>query len=185
MKPTLTHEDYVRAAAVLGVQVAVIKAVAAVEAPRGGFLASGEPTILYERHIFSRLTGGKYDNKWPSISNRIPGGYIGGYAEHLRLQRAVELDRDAALQSASWGKFQIMGFNYAACGCKTLQEFINLVYRSEQAQLGLFINFLRSQGLVKYSKALDFTGFARRYNGPAYARYSYDVKLRAAYRRYL
>lgn len=181
---TLTHSDYLRAAHVLGVEVAAIKAVAEIEAPRGGFLVSGEPTILYERHIFSRLTNRRYDNQYPTISNRIPGGYIGGIAEHLRLQRAVELDRDAALQSTSWGKFQIMGFNYAACGCKTLQEFINLVFRSEQAQLGLFVNFLRSQGLVKYLKAKDFTGFARRYNGPAYAKNKYDTRLRAAYRRY-
>lgn len=183
MKPTLTHDDYARAAELLGVEVAALKAVAQIEAPYGGFLNTDEPRILYERHIFSRLTRGRYDARWPDISNPRPGGYVGGYAEHIRLQRAVDLDRDAALQSASWGKFQIMGFNYAACGCRTLQEFINLVYRSEQAHLALFVNFLRSRGLVKYLRNKDFAGFARWYNGPAYAKNRYDVRLRAAYRR--
>ncbi len=35
----------------------------------------GRPTILFERHIFSKRTEGAYDAKYPDISNKIAGGY--------------------------------------------------------------------------------------------------------------
>jgi hypothetical protein len=181
MKPVLTEADFGRAAAAIGCSMIAIKAVCAVEAPRGGFLPGGEPTILFERHIFSRRTGGRYDKVSPDISNPVRGGYLGGSAEHGRLQRAAVLDRTAALESASWGKFQIMGFNWAACGAASLQAFINASYDSEGAQLDLFIGFVQSQGLVDELRDLRWADFARRYNGADYAANHYDTKLATAY----
>ncbi|MEJ2621539.1 MAG: N-acetylmuramidase domain-containing protein [Candidatus Thiodiazotropha sp.] len=40
----------------------------------------------------------------------------GGAAEHTRLKKTSTLNETAALKSAPWGKFQIMGFNYKAVG---------------------------------------------------------------------
>lgn len=181
MKPVLTEADFARAATAIGCAVPAIKAVCAVEAPRGGFLPTGEPTILFERHQFSRRTGGRFDNAAPDISNPARGGYVGGQAEHRRLQRAVALDRTAALESTSWGKFQIMGFNWAACGAASLQAFINASYASEGAQLDLFIGFVKSQGLADELRDLRWADFARRYNGVDYAANHYDTKLATAY----
>lgn len=180
MKSVLQLSDYRRAADLLNVAPAAIMAVADIEAPMGGFI-DDIPRILFERHWFSKLTRHKYDDTYPDISNRTPGGYMGGVREHSRLQRAVVLDREAALKSASWGKFQIMGFNYALCGCKTLQVFINLMYQSEQAHLGLFVNFLESTGLTKYLRKEDFASFAYEYNGPNYRKFNYDTRLDAAF----
>lgn len=177
----LTDEDYVWAAQQLGCDAAAVRAVAEIEAPKGGFLSDGQVTILFERHWFDRLTGGRFRIKYPDISHPTAGGYIGGAAEHRRLQRAVELDREAALQSASWGKFQIMGFNYRTAGCKTLQEFINRVHRSERAQLELFVNFLKNRGLAKIIANKQWATFARIYNGKAYKKYNYDTRIAAAY----
>lgn len=181
MKPVLTEVDFVRAANVLRCDVAAIRAVCQVEAPGGGFLADGRPRILFERHQFSKRTTGRWDASNPDISNRQRGGYLGGAAEHDRLARAAALDRDAALQSASWGRFQIMGFNHEACGFDTLQAFINAMYRSEGDQLDAFVGFIQSEGLADELRDRRWTDFARRYNGPDFAANRYDTKLAAAY----
>ena len=69
------------------------------------------PQILFERHIFHRLTDGKFDDG--QISDPAAGGYgARGAAQYDRLALALAKDADAALQSASWGIGQIMGMNY-------------------------------------------------------------------------
>lgn len=185
MKPALTELDYIAAATSLRVHVAAIKAVCEVEAPRGGFQADGHPVILFERHKFSQATGGKYDKTHPDISNPKWGGYGASSRQHTRLAEAVALDRDAALKSASWGRFQILGSNYAECGFGTLQGFVNAMYASEADQLEAFVNFLNSNPKMgKTLRAKDWAAFARLYNGPAYAANEYDKKLAAAYKRF-
>lgn len=182
-KPFLTAVDFQRAADQLGCSVAAIKAVCAIEAPRGGFLQSGKPTILFERHIFSRLTGRKFDAAHPDISNPKAGGYLGGEREHDRLEKAMALDRNAALQSASWGRFQIMGFNAAAAGFKTLQAFINAMHAGEPEQLDAFVNFIKTNKLDDELRELRWADFARKFNGPAYQINKYDSKLAVAYKQ--
>ncbi len=75
-----------RAADDIGCDVAAVKAVIDVES-RGGFLADTRPKILFERHIFSKRTGAKFDQSHPDISSSKPGGYMGGAAEYDRLAR--------------------------------------------------------------------------------------------------
>jgi len=175
----LTIGDFKEAALQLKVELPVIMAVCEVEAPMGGFKSNGELVILFERHKFSQFTGGVYSLSHPDISNVRAGGYSKN--EHARLQAAVKLNRLAALKSTSWGKFQIMGFNYKVCGYSSIQEFINAMYKSEREQLKAFMNFIKSQGLVDELQRKDWAGFARGYNGKAYAINKYDKKLSAAY----
>lgn len=188
MKEQLTEKDFEWAASELGCEVATIKAVDSVESRGKGFYESGEPVILYEAHIFSRLTDRKYDKSHPDISsrtwNRNLYGSSSGAHQHGRLQKAVELDRDAALQSSSWGRFQLMGFNWKACGFSSLQSFINSMYRSERGQLEGFVGFLKSQNLARHLVNKNWAAFARGYNGPGYAQNKYDTKLAQAYARF-
>lgn len=181
---TLQEKDYQQAANTLGVDVATIKAVARVESRKSGFQSNGEPVILFERHKFHQFTGGAYSNTHPHISNPRSGGYKGGSEEHKRLQEAVELDREAALKSASWGKFQIMGFNYKLAGFTNLQSFINAMYRNEGAQLQAFVNFVISTRLNDELQRKDWKGFAKGYNGRMYYKNQYDLKLAAAYKKF-
>lgn len=186
-KAKLNEADFSRGAARLDVLVPAIKAVTEVEAPNGGFLASGEVRILFERHWFSRLTQGKWDATHPAISNPVSGGYIGGQAEHGRLQEAVALDRVAALKSASWGKFQIMGLNHELAGFADIQAFINAVSRDEGSQLDAFCNFILhpdNRALHRALQAREWKTFARLYNGKNYAKNEYDIRLAAAYRKF-
>ena len=168
------------AADTLGCDVAAIRAVMDVES-RGGFLRDRRPKILFERHVFSRLTGGKYDATHPDLSSRIAGGYNGGAAEHERLERAIKLDRAAAIKSASWGAFQVMGYHHATLGWPEVDDFCTSMCRSEDEHLGSFVRFVQAKGLADELCRRDWAGFARGYNGPAFAKNHYDTKLSAAY----
>ena len=184
MKPALTEQDFIDGAKLLDCSVAAIKAVCQVEAPRGGFNPDDTPVTLFEGHKFHKFTNGIYDNLAPDLSYPTwTRSYYGKtwQAEQSRLQRAMLLNRAAALKSASWGKFQIMGFNYALAGFSTLQRFINAMYKGEGAQLKAFVSFVRNSGLAPALQAQDWAGFASGYNGPAYAENAYDERLAQAY----
>jgi hypothetical protein len=182
---TLTEDDFERAARTLLCDVPAIKAVCEVEAPDGGFLPDGQVTILFERHQFSKRTGRRFDSTNPDISNPMAGGYgPKGQHQHDRLEKAVTLDRNAALASTSWGKFQIMGFNYGLAGFATLQAFITAMHESEGAQLDAFINYVKNAALADELRQHRWADFARGFNGPDYAKNRYDTKLAAAYRKW-
>jgi len=188
-KSKLAAGDYARAAGELACEVESVQAVTQIEAPRGGFQADGQPVILFERHHFSRLTGGKYDQSHPDISNPKRGGYGPSSAQHGRMARAAALSRTAALKSASWGKFQIMGSNHAAAGHSTLQGFINAMYDSEQTQLAAFVSFIKAdRRLLAAIQARDWHAFAEIYNGagqdaPPGVVDDYDYRIGEAYKR--
>lgn len=182
----LSQADYIAAAEALGTDVATVRAVAEIESAGSGFLPDGRPKILFEAHVFSRRTNGAYDGSHPEISsakwNRAL--YAGGAAEYKRLEEAAQLNRPAALESASWGMFQIMGFNAKRCGFATLQAFINAMYRSEGAQLMAFVAFVKAAGLDDELRRGDMLGFAVGYNGPRQAENHYSEKLYAALARH-
>lgn len=179
----LTDDDYNRCATKLGVEVAAVKAVAHVESRGAGFLTNGLPKILFEGHQFSRLTGSIFDKDYPTVSYKkwVKKYYLGGIEEYSRLNTAKALDRKAALKSASWGKFQIMGFNHRHCGFDSVVDFVLAMQHSEAKHLDAFIAYVESVGLAKHLRTKDWAKFARGYNGPAYAKNAYDVKMAQAY----
>ena len=185
MPPPLTEDDYKEAALKLGCDVAAVKAVSEVESgPHGAFLSSGDPVILFERHKFSRFTGGKYDQSNPGISNKIAGGYGPISQQHARFQEAAALDQDAALMSCSWGRFQVMGFHWKDLGYPTLKDFVDGMYLSEAHHLDSFVRYVEKYGLAKHLKSKNWAAFARGYNGKDYKINKYDQKLAAAYKKH-
>lgn len=182
----LTDADFARAANLLGCEPAAIRAVASVESNGDGFHKDGRPKILFEAHIFSRLTGHRFDESHPTISSRVWNAalYRGGEREHDRLAQAVALDRDAALQSASWGKFQIMGFNFKRCGFTLLVDFVSAMQRSEGEHLTAFCHFVKSMGLDDELRRHEWAAFARGYNGPQYTVNRYDARIQQAFDLY-
>ncbi len=169
----------------LGIGAAELWAVIRVETAGVGFLPDRRPVILFERHWFSRLTDGRHDEAAPEISNRRPGGYgARGAHQYERLQRAIALDRRAALESTSWGLGQLMGFNARAAGFADVETMVAAMVESEDAQLEGMAAFIDGQGLAPFLARRDWAGFARRYNGPGFRRNRYDEKLAAAHARY-
>src|SRR5258706_215377 len=94
----LSTEGITAATDTLSVAPAEVWTVMAVETKGCGFLPDRRPQILYERHIFHRLTGGRFDDG--DISFSSSGGYgPGGAHQYERLSRAIAFDRNAGLQS--------------------------------------------------------------------------------------
>lgn len=193
MSRTLTTADIESATASLGLEPCAVRAVIAVESAGGGFLPDGRVKILFEGHVFWKELKKRGIDPEP-LAAKHPGivypkwdrsKYKGGAAEWERLNTAALLNKEAALCSASYGLFQIMGFNHRAAGFDTVQAFVDAQKESEAKQLESFCAFMRSEGLDLFLVGQDWAGFARRYNGPGYAANQYDVKLRQAYERCL
>ncbi|GAA4040538.1 N-acetylmuramidase domain-containing protein [Parerythrobacter jejuensis] len=177
----LTDADFERAAAALRCSVPAVRAVAQVESLGGGYQNDGRPKILFERHWFHRKTNGKWTQSHSHISWPKWGGYKGGSREYGRLEEAIGLDRNAALQSASWGAFQIMGFNHKLVGYSNVEDFVKAMVESSGKQLDAFVQFIKSNKLDDELRRLDWKGFARGYNGSQYWKNKYDQKMARAY----
>ncbi|MBB5320475.1 N-acetylmuramidase domain-containing protein [Marinobacter oulmenensis] len=185
----LTEVDIKNSATRLNVDIAAIKAVTEVESRESGFLESGLPVILFERHVMYRQlpadTRSIQAASFPALVNSKPGGYVGGESEWRRLKRACSIDREAAIQSASWGLFQIMGFHWAHLGYASVSDFSEAMHRSEGDQLAAFVKFIqKDHRLHQALQQKDWATFARYYNGPAYRRNQYDTRMAAAYQRH-
>jgi hypothetical protein len=177
----LTQSGLTVAAQTLSLDPAELWPVVSVETSGCGFLSDRRPRILFERHIFYRLTGGRFQND--DISNPVQGGYgAGGSHQYDRLQAAIALDRSAALQSASFGIGQIMGENFAMAGFDSVESMVGAMADSEDAQLQSISAFIQKRNLAEALQKHDWAAFARSYNGPTYAINQYDTKLAAAYR---
>ncbi|MBT1266831.1 N-acetylmuramidase family protein [Pseudomonas sp. VS38] len=197
----LRNNDLVTAAERLGVPLASIYAVNEVESKGKGFLDNGKPVILFERHIMYRQLAtvrnagddpaelkchaDQLATANPALVNPKPGGYIGGTAEHQRLAMARLIDDSAALESASWGAFQIMGFHWKRLGYACVQDFVAAMSAGESQQFDAFTRFIETDPtLHKALKARKWAEFAKLYNGPDYLRNLYDTKLQRAYERH-
>lgn len=179
----LAQADLAPAARALGCPLAAVTAVMEVETSGSGFLPDKRPKILFEAHVFHRLTGGRFDNAAPDLSsphwNRSLYGASGAH-QYDRLAAAMRLDCEAALMSASWGAFQIMGENFRLAGFAAIDAFVAAMCESEGQHLAAFVGFCRSQNLAAPLARLDWAAFARGYNGPG-AVEQYARRLRAAY----
>ncbi len=169
---------------VLGATAAQMWAVLTVETRGCGFLPDRRPQILFERHIFRKLTDARFDAADPNLSSSNPGGYRGGAAEYTRLQAAMELDRAAALKSASWGIGQVMGFNHQVAGFTSVEEMVEAMVQDEAAQLLAVASFIKRTGLDAALRRQDWVSFARGYNGKDFKRNEYDTRLAAAHARW-
>lgn len=189
----ITEESFVKAAQLLGVTPAHIKAIVEVEAKGSGYFENTELVVLYERHIFYRelkkrmnmVEVEKIAKNNPDICNRLAGGYKGGPIEWSRINKAKTINEEAALLSASYGLGQVMGFNYKLAGYNTVHEMVNTFNKSETNQLLGMVNFIKANPyLVKAIKRGDWATTARLYNGPAFKKNNYDTKLALAFKKH-
>ncbi|MBT8381194.1 MAG: N-acetylmuramidase family protein [Ignavibacteria bacterium] len=191
-KKFLAEKDLIDLAKELKVEVAAVKAVYEVESSGRGFLTSGKPKILFEGHIFWKrlkvhglnplnLKAGNEDVLYAKWTTKF---YKGGEREYDRLNKAIKIHNAAALESASWGIFQIMGYHYKKVGYNTVEDYVKAMNKSERFHLKAFGKFIKSEGLVKHLKTKAWNKFARGYNGAGYKKNKYHTKLAAAYKKY-
>jgi hypothetical protein len=166
----------------LGVGAPEFWSVVSVETSGCGYLPDRRPKMLFERHIFSQRTGRKYDRDYPDISNPQPGGYSPtGAGEYERLSRAMALDPHAALQSASWGIGQVMGYNAELVGLGSVEQMVAAMSASEGQQLSAMAGFIKANHLDAPLRARQWDRFAAGYNGSNYKLNSYDARLASQY----
>jgi len=187
----LSDDDYVRAAAALNCDEAAIRAVVEIECAGKPFIADGRPTILFEAHVFHRLTQGRHAGAKDrhgvplSVSSWDRSLYGGGGAHQWeRLEDAATLDWDAAHKACSWGLGQILGTNHVAAGYPDIAGFVEAMKTGAGAHLDAMIGFLKTNKLDAPLRRHEWAAFARGYNGSAYAQNAYDTKLAAAHRRW-
>jgi hypothetical protein len=179
------------AAWALNVEVWKIEVFAKVESSSdGAYYDDGQPTLLYERHLFHRFTNGKFNlskvsnipHPYNILSSPNPGDYGNKSWQHLKLRAAIKLDRDAALRSCSWGLFQILGDNWKRCGYLSLQDYINDVYQGgADSHLRAFTFFIHSDSdLHRALKDGNWHTVGRLYNGRNYMQTGwYDKAMKA------
>jgi hypothetical protein len=184
----LGSSDYASAAKELGAEAAAVHAVAEVESGgRTGFDTHKRPKILFETHHFRVNSGGKFNASHPELT--------APYSSPLRrasynkdqwkvIHAAFALDPRAAVKSASWGMFQVLGENAKSCGWKSLEQFVTDMFYSEGQHMRVFLGFCKANNLSRYLVRKDWRSFARGYNGASYADFAYDIKMAAAYKRY-
>jgi len=97
------------------------------------------------------------------------------------MKLAALVDRLAAIQSASWGRFQILGENWHLTGARSLDAFLAVMFTSERSQLDGFVEFVKGKHLDGALRRLDWPTFAFGYNGRGYHRDNYDGKIAKRY----
>lgn len=187
----LSQNDIAQAAAKLEIDISSMMAVNEIESKGTGFLPSGKPVILYERHIMYRelrdygIDPKREMQKNPGLVNTARGGYLGGEREWSRLENAMRISREAAYEACSWGAFQIMGFHWELLGFDSIDDYVKYNHESERNHLDCFVRFVLSQRTMHNAlKAKDWATFARLYNGSAYRENQYDTRLHLAEQRY-
>lgn len=193
----LSDQDLEEAARSAGLLLPAMMAVYKVESNGNGFIER-QPKILFEGHVFwsqlekaglrpESLQKGNEDILYRSWSK---AHYKGGAAEHQRLKRAQAIHVDAALASASWGLFQIMGYHWKSLGYDSVTDFANRMAEHERDQLDAFVRYLKvtktrdGRPLADVLNQQQWADFAYAYNGPGYRANRYDDKLRDAFRKY-
>jgi hypothetical protein len=173
---------------------AVILAIQSVESGNNGYLADGRPKILFEGHIFWRMlkAAGKNPADYVKGNEDIlfeksdRSKYTRGASEYVRLEKAEKIDRVAALKSASWGEFQIMGFNHKTVGYPDVDSFVESISQPGAGQIRAVLTFMDNNKLLPLVRGPNkqWAKFAAAYNGAGYKKNQYDVKLQKSYDRF-
>lgn len=181
----------------LDLEQAAMRAVYKVESNGAGFVGD-RCKILFEGHVFwerlklrglspQTLAKGNDDILYPKWTRQF---YVGGGGEWKRLERACAIHEDAALESASWGLFQIMGYHWKTLSYESIHEFVDCMGKHERDQLDAFCRYIsvvrdrKDRTLVELLRQHEWAAFAYAYNGSGYRQNAYDDKLREAYLRY-
>ena len=173
--------DMAKFAQRLGCTVKQLKAVSIVESGGSGYDNKGRPKILFERHLFHRFTNGKYSVT--GCSNPTGGGYKED--SWSKLDQACAFSPFKAFEAVSWGKFQVLGMWWDELGYASPIEMAYSCVASEDAHYEMLIRYIEDNHMQDEVRALSADAstnraFAKGYNGPAYTKFNYHVKLAKA-----
>lgn len=88
------------------------------------------------------------------------------FDNYKRLCKAYQLDKATALQSCSWGKFQILGVNFKSAGYSDVFQFVKAMSTGDPAHIKAFLKFAKSnQTLLSGLQEENFEKIAEGHNG--------------------
>lgn len=176
----------------VGIEPASLLAIAEVESSGTAFaLIDGrrEPLIRFEGHYFDRRLNEKNRAiaREKGLSAPVAGAVANPKTQAGRwrmLNRAIAIDARAAYESVSWGIGQVMGAHWLWLGYESVEALVAEARSGVAGQVRLMVRYIDKAGLSKALAAHDWAGVARGYNGPAYAKSSYDRRLASVYASY-
>ena len=162
---------------------------AIIEIESGGLIGNPHPIIRWEGHYFDRLVPAKLRSvaRAQGLSSPTAGKIKNTKSQSGRydiLNRAAAIDKEAAYSSISIGVGQVMGAHAKDLGYASAEAMFNRAKQGLQGQIELMIRFIKFNELVDELKRLDWSAFARAYNGPGYAKNKYHTNMKAAFERY-
>lgn len=177
-----------------GLEEAHLRTVIEVETSGKGFNQAGWVEFLFEPHVFYRtvpkakqaeaIRRGLAYPTW-----RGPGSYPKSLQLRIQqFQQAAALDETSAIKSASWGLGQVMGSECDEVGFATPQAMLEAFKESEANQVRGMCNLIKRRGIDKdlrnFPDMAACRHFALRYNGKAYEKNKYHIKLHDSYVRW-
>ncbi|MFD0915307.1 N-acetylmuramidase domain-containing protein [Pseudahrensia aquimaris] len=187
-----TYDSIIEIAAAMDVPAAALLAVAEVES--GGRVlaevgARKEPLIRFEGHYFDRFLRGdaRVQARKARLASPIAGRVTNPRSQAGRwkkLEKAIAINRVAALSACSWGLGQVMGSHWKWLGYGSVDALVAEARSGVDGQVRLMARFIEKAGLTGALRKQDWRTFARKYNGPAYAKNRYDKKMAAAFERH-
>ncbi len=211
--PAINAEDYIAASKRLALGEIWIRTIFTVEAPNSGYENDGTLKALLERHVLKRNINVFTQAQQKAISralgpelvNSSRGGYKGGKAEWWRIRNAAvgiadivgdfEQALEVVLRATSFGRPQIMGFNFETAGFDSAKAMVDAMAAKESAHLDAFCSHLEKTGLVQHLRDAEVASdpypplkrFALGYNGKMCcvlgAKRNYVAEAMAVYRR--
>lgn len=145
-----------------------------------------EPLIRYEGHYFDKLCDPQVQKaaRAAGVSSPKAGGIKNPAKQVDRwklVKKAAVFDKNAAYISCSYGVGQVMGSHWDKLSFATFNDFLNMARSGLAGQARIMAAFIKTFGLDDELRALDWSGFARGYNGKNYAKDKYHIKIATAY----
>lgn len=184
----LEDGDLERVATDIGVEARAFRAIVAVEANGRPFDDRNRPMALYEPHVAYRMSSGDVRRKlvmeelayakWGT--KKYPKSMDERYRQIERC--GIIAGNELAADATSWGMGQIMGFNAQVCGYMNAVDMVRAFAADAENQLaamGAFI--LNNASLYRALRRKDWEVVAELWNGAAYRKNNYHIKLASAY----
>ena len=149
-----------------------------------------QPLLRFEGHYFDRfLKGDALETaRLAGLADRKAGAIKNPRSQTARwdmLDRAIAIDRTAALSSCSWGMGQVMGSHWKWLGYGSVDALVAQARSGIAGQVELMVRYIEKAKIVDALRTRDWHRFARVYNGPAYAKHGYHTRMAAAHRRWM
>lgn len=193
----LTKAQITKIAGGISSEYAMFKSFIETESNGDGFNTDGKIIIQFEPHWFSHYLvkdeiAHTLNIKYNSLGKKyfslkvdsvyIENGVEGQTAEWKAFNKAFAIHPEAAMLSTSIGLMQVMGFNFASMGYKSVGAMWDDFKKGEYQQVAGAARFIQSNKLLHQALLKrDFKKIAYYYNGSNYAVNKYDIKLKNNY----